>query len=67
MTAPTITLHADRRCAECGRPGATSTGICLACTVEVLEGKPMKSTAGQVVQERWQQWRAKIKKGGKPR
>ena len=29
-----------RICAECGREGATSTGICLDCTVGIREGKP---------------------------
>jgi hypothetical protein len=67
MTAPTITLDLDRICAECRRPGATSTGICLDCTVEAIDGKPMRSAAAVAVQQHWQSMRAKIRKGSRPR
>jgi hypothetical protein len=63
MTAPTIEL--DRICAECRRPGATSTGICLDCTVRAMDGKPMKSAAARAVQQHWQNMRAKIRKGSR--
>jgi hypothetical protein len=67
MTAPAITLNLDRTCAECGRPGATTTGICLACAVDAIEGKTMRSAAGRTVQDRWREMRANITRGGRPR
>jgi hypothetical protein len=58
MTAPTVTIE---QCAECRRPGATTTGVCLACAVDAIEGKPMKSTAGQAVQNSWHDMQARIR------
>jgi aerobic-type carbon monoxide dehydrogenase small subunit (CoxS/CutS family) len=48
-----------RLCAECGQPGATTTGICLACTVDAMDGKPVMSVAALAVQRYWQEMRAR--------
>ena len=32
--------------------------ICLACNVDAMEGKPMKSAAARAVQTRWEEMRA---------
>jgi len=47
-----LTIDMDKRCAECGKPGATGSGICLPCATKAMSGKPMRSPAGQVVQRR---------------
>ena len=65
MTAPAVTLHIDRRCAECGSDGATGTGLCLACTCDAMEWRPMKSAAGRVVQQRWRELREKHRQRAK--
>ena len=59
MTAPTVTLHIDRKCDECGKPDATSTGICLFCTCDAMSWQPMKSAAGRAVQAEWRAMREK--------
>ncbi|MBT9174569.1 MAG: hypothetical protein DDT22_00229 [candidate division WS2 bacterium] len=43
----------DRKCQECGKGGATESGICLGCANQALAGKPMKSQAGKIVQDRF--------------
>jgi hypothetical protein len=52
-SAPTVTVHLDRKCAECGKGGAVDSGICLGCTNKAIRGTPMKSPTGRAVQERW--------------
>ena len=50
----TITIDMDKRCAECGKPGAVGSGICLRCTVNAMDAKTaMKSRQGKAVQARY--------------
>jgi hypothetical protein len=49
----TLTIDTDKRCAECGKPGATGSGICLVCATKAIEGKPMRSPEGRSVQRRF--------------
>ena len=48
----TLTIDMDKRCAECRKPGATGSGICLKCAGRAYNPKPMKSAEGRAVQER---------------
>lgn len=48
----TITIDMNNKCAECKKPGAAPSGICLNCTVKAFRGKPMKSQIGYAVQSR---------------
>ena len=48
-----LTIDMDTRCAECGKPGASGSGICLGCATKAMGGKPMRSAQGQAVQRRW--------------
>ena len=47
-----IEIDFDKKCAECGKPGATPSGICLKCVIKAMAGKQMKSAQGKVVQRR---------------
>ena len=49
----TLTIDMDKRCSECRKPGATGSGICLACASKAIAGKPMRSPEGQAVQRRF--------------
>lgn len=53
MSTPTVTIHLDAKCLECGKPGPADSGICLACTNKAIRGTPMKSAVGRAVQARW--------------
>ena len=48
-----LTIDMGKRCAECRKPGATPSGICMACANKALAGKTMKSEAGRKVQQRF--------------
>lgn len=48
----TINIDMDKKCAECKKPGAVASGICIACTAKAFGRKPMKSQAGRAVQMR---------------
>lgn len=48
----TINIDMDKKCAECGKGGATGSGICLKCASNAIIGKPMKSRQGQAVASR---------------
>ena len=48
----TIDINMDRRCAECRKPGATASGICMACTAKAMHAKPLRSEVGRAVQKR---------------
>jgi len=50
----TVTIDMGKRCAECGKPGATGSGICLACAHKVIVGGAMKSRQGRAAQMRFQ-------------
>jgi len=58
MTA-TLTIDMDKRCAECGKPGATGSGICLPCVIKAMSGRAMLSQAGKAVQKRIRDQRRK--------
>ncbi len=62
MNTMTVTIDMDKRCAECGKGGATDSGICMKCASNALRGKKMKSAAGKVVQDRLLAIRLGIKK-----
>jgi predicted amidophosphoribosyltransferase len=43
----------DKRCVECGKPGAVDSGICMMCTAKAMRcGAVMKSHIGRLVQKR---------------
>lgn len=50
MTVTTITIDMDKKCAECGKPGAVDNGLCMNCTTRALEGQTMRSVRGKAVQ-----------------
>ena len=47
-----IEIDFDKKCAECGKSGATPSGICLDCVGKAMADKPMKSAQGKAVQVR---------------
>ncbi len=47
-----IEIDLDKKCAECGRSGATPSGTCLTCVAKAMANKPMKSSQGKAVQAR---------------
>jgi len=49
----TLTIDMDKRCAECGKPGAMNGGLCLRCATAAMSGKAMRSPAGRAVQRRF--------------
>lgn len=51
----TINVQMGRKCAECGKGGATDNGLCLKCTMKTMAPKhSMKSQTGRAIQSRWQ-------------
>ena len=53
MSSITIETDMDSSCAECGKKGATKSGICLQCVSEILDNKNMKSPKGRAFQKRF--------------
>ena len=49
----TVTIDLDKACAECRKPGATGSGICLACANKVMSGRKMRSPQGRAVARRF--------------
>lgn len=49
----TITVDMDKKCAECGNPGAVDNGLCMGCTTKAIAGEAMKSKIGKAVQGRF--------------
>ena len=47
-----ITIDMDKRCEECGKAGASPSGLCIGCFTDVVTGKRMKSPAGRAVASR---------------
>ena len=47
-----LEIDFDKKCAECGKSGATPSGICMKCVTKAMTGKQMKSAQGKVVQRR---------------
>ena len=52
MTAPVvITLDMDAKCAECGKGGASGSGLCMRCCTKAMDPKrAMKSPQGRALQ-----------------
>lgn len=40
---PTITVNYDNKCSQCGKPGATKSGLCLICAGFALARKRSRS------------------------
>lgn len=54
MANVTLTINMDSKCAECGKPGATPSGICMKCAAQAMKaGAVMRSTQGKAVQKRY--------------
>lgn len=50
-----LTINMDAKCAECRKPGATPTGICMKCAAKAMRPTArMKSEQGRAVQARYQ-------------
>lgn len=65
MSKLIINVDYDKRCAECGKTGATDSGICLKCITKAIGTKPMKSLQGQAVQKRMNEIIEKARKESK--
>ena len=52
MTDKVLEIDFNKKCAECGKSGATPSGICLKCVTKAMANKPMKSAQGKAVQRR---------------
>ncbi len=48
----TIDIDMNKKCAECRKPGAVASGICLSCVTKAFYAKPLKSAEGRAVQQR---------------
>ena len=59
-----MTIDMDRKCAECGKMGATDSGICLKCCLKIMRGQQMRSRQGQAVAKRQKEARNYWPKGG---
>ncbi len=51
---PTITVNMDEKCKECGKGGATPSGLCLVCVVKAMKGKLMKTPTGRGFAAKWE-------------
>ena len=53
MTDIVLNIDMDKKCAECGKGGATDSGICLNCLARAMNPlHKMRSRQGAVVQAR---------------
>lgn len=60
MNNVTLTIHMDKKCDECRKPGAADSGICMKCATKAMNPKAaMKSPAGRAVQARFKKIFAK--------
>jgi hypothetical protein len=50
MSTYRFEINMDKKCAECGKGGATGSGICLSCATRAISGGTMKSHEGRSVQ-----------------
>lgn len=51
-----ITIDMNKKCAECGKPGACGSGICMRCATRAINpASQMRSPQGRAVQERYKQ------------
>ena len=54
MSTMTITIDMNKKCAECGKPGASGSGICMKCACKAMKPVPvMKSSQGKDLQRRY--------------
>ena len=53
MAEREFVINMDKPCAECGKHGATPSGLGLECLLKAMNGTPMKSREGRIVQERF--------------
>lgn len=54
MSDLVITIDMDKRCAECGKPGACDSGICMRCATKAINpASKMRSVQGRAVQARY--------------
>ena len=51
MTTHTIEINMDVKCKQCGKGGATPSGLCLACITNTLKGEKRMATIGHNVRE----------------
>ena len=56
-----LEIDCGKKCVECGKSGATPSGICLKCVSGAMMGKQMKSPQGKIVQRRI--WKTQEKYG----
>ena len=52
MANITLNVYLDKKCAECGKGGATDGPLCLACITKAIQGKPFKTEIGRTAAER---------------
>ena len=53
MRTLNFTINFDKNCHECGKSGAMKNSLCPSCAGLAIGGKPMKSDAGKMAQERF--------------
>ena len=65
MKDQVLEIDYDKKCAECGKMGATESNICLKCVTKAMDlNRRMKSRAGKIVQMRiWDQRHTKKTSG----
>jgi stalled ribosome alternative rescue factor ArfA len=49
MASATITISMEKKCVNCSKGGACDNGLCLSCTADAINGKPMKTAAGRAI------------------
>lgn len=59
---PTITIHDGVACGECGRSGATDSGICLPCITKAIGGKRLRTARGRAAAQSMRNAVAKVVK-----
>ena len=60
----TITINLDKLCAECRKPGAAGSGLCIRCVTRAMNQKrKMWSAEGRSVQRRLAAHWEKVKRG----
>lgn len=54
MVDVVLNIDMDKKCAECGKGGATGCGLCLKCCTKAMDfGRVMKSPQGRALQTRY--------------
>lgn len=53
-TTTTIVIDMDKKCAECGKGGATPAQLCISCTTKIIfKDKQPKTWQGRAMKKRW--------------